>query len=95
MYVFGDWTYIAGVIRLAILGGKSPHGDARNKSYRFGLVDVRVGNHIYGKQIMVVPTMLKFLLFGPFYSKIGLDPSITVVKETMKNIHIHIPSSAC
>ena len=41
-----DWTYIAGVIRLAIIGGKSPHGDARNKSYRFGLVDVRVGNHI-------------------------------------------------
>ena len=37
--------------------------------------------------------MLKFLLFGPFYSKIGLDSSITVVKETKKNIHIHIPSS--
>ena len=39
--------------------------------------------------------MLKLfgLLFGPFYSKIGLDPCIVVVKETKKNIHIHIPSS--
>ena len=55
---------------------------------------MRVGNHIYRKQMVVVPTMLKFvLLFGPFYSKIGLDPCIAVVKETKKNIHIHIPSS--
>ena len=38
--------------------------------------------------------MCKFVLFGPFYSKIGLDPCITVVKETKKNMHIHIPSSA-
>ena len=50
---------------------------------------MRVGNHIYRKQ-MVVPTMLKFVLFGPFYSKIGLDPCITVVKETKKNIYISI-----
>ena len=53
---------------------------------------MRVGNHIYRKQ-MVVPMILKFLLFGPFFSKIGLDPCITVVKETKKNMHIHIPSS--
>ena len=88
-----DYTYIAGVIRLAIIGGSSPHGDAKNRSYRFGFADVRVGNHIYRKQ-MVVPMMLKFFLFGPFYSKIGLDPCITVVRETKKNIHLHIPSSS-
>ena len=29
--------------------------------------------------VMVVSTMCKFVLFGPFYSKIGLDPCITVV----------------
>ena len=50
----------------------------------FGLADVRVGNHIYRKQ-MVVLMMLKLLLFGPFYSKNGLDPCITVVRETKKN----------
>ena len=38
--------------------------------------------------------MCKYVLFGPFYSKIGLDPCITVVRETKKNIHIHIPSSS-
>ena len=54
---------------------------------------MRVGNHIYRKQ-MVVPMILKFLLFGPFFSKIGLDPCITVVRETKKNIHLHIPSSS-
>ena len=43
---------------------------------------------------MVVPMILKFLLFGPFFSKIGLDPCITVVRETKKNIHLHIPSSS-
>ena len=91
--MYMDYTYIAGVIRLAIIGGSSPHGDAKNRSYRFGFADVRVGNHIYRKQ-MVVPMMLKFLLFGPFYSKIGLDPCITVVRETKKNIHLHIPSSS-
>ena len=53
---------------------------------------MRVGNHIYRKQLCI-PTMCKFVLFGPFYSKIGLDPCITVVKETKKNMHIHIPSS--
>ena len=58
----------------------------------FGLANVRVGNHIYREQICI-PTMCKFVQFGPFYSKIGLDPCITVVKETKKNIHIHIPSS--
>ena len=42
---------------------------------------------------MVIPTICKFVLFGPFYSKIGLDRSITVVRETKKNIHIHIASS--
>ena len=59
----------------------------------FGLANVRVGNHIYREQICI-PTMCKFVQFGPFYSKIGLDPCITVVKETKKNIHIHIPSSS-
>ena len=38
--------------------------------------------------------MCKFVLFGPFYSKIGLDPCITVVRETKKNMHLHIPSSS-
>ena len=59
----------------------------------FGLANVRVGNHIYREQICI-PTMCKFVQFGPFYSKIGLNPCITVVKETKKNIHIHIPSSS-
>ena len=93
MSFYMDYTYIAGTIRLAIIGGASPHGDAKNRRYRFGFDDVRVGNHVYRKQ-MVVPMMLKFLLFGPFYSKIGLDPCITVVRETKKNIHLHIPSSS-
>ena len=55
---------------------------------------MRVGNRVCRKQ-MVVPTMCKLVLFGPFYSKIGLDPCITtVVKETKKkNIYIHILSS--
>ena len=53
---------------------------------------MRVGNHIYRKQMYIL-TMCKFVLFGPFYSKIGLNPCITVVKETKKNIHIHFPSS--
>ena len=43
---------------------------------------------------MCIPTMRKFVLFGPFYSKIGLDPSIIVVKEKKKNIHINILSSS-
>ena len=34
--------------------------------------------------------MCKFVLFGSFYSKIGLDTCITAVKETKENIHIHI-----
>ena len=74
---------------LVLIGGKSPHGDARKRSYRFGWGNVRVGNHIYRKQ-MVVPTMCKFVLFGSFYSKIWLDTCITAVKETKKNIYIHI-----
>ena len=93
MTFYMDYTYIAGTIRLAILGGASPHGDAMNRRYRFGFDDVRVGNHVYRKQ-MCIPMMLKFLLFGPFYSKIGLDPCITVVRETNKNMHLHIPSSS-
>ena len=93
MSFYMDYTYIAGTIRLAIIGGASPHGNAKNRRYRFGFDDVRVGNHVYRKQ-MVVPTMLKFLLFGPFYSKIGLDPCITVARETKKNMHLHIPSSS-
>ena len=54
---------------------------------------MRVANHIYKEQICI-PAMCKFICsIGLFYSKIGLDPCITVVKETKKNIHIHIPSS--
>ena len=49
-----------------LLGGASAHGDAKKRSYQFGLlVNVRVWNHIYRKQ-MVVPTMCKLVLFGPF-----------------------------
>ena len=78
---------------MALIGGASPHGDAKKRRYRFGFDDVRVGNHVYRKK-MVDPMMLKFLLFGPFYSKIGLNPCITVVRETKKNMHLHIPSSS-
>ena len=93
MCFYLDYTYIAGTIRTALLVGASPHGDAKKRKYRFGFDDVRVGNHVYRKT-MCIPTMLKFLLFGPFYSKIGLDPCITVVRETNKNMHLHIPSSS-
>ena len=31
--IYLDWKYVAGVIRLTITGGSSPHGDARNRSY--------------------------------------------------------------
>ena len=31
--IYLDWKYVAGVIRLTINGGASPHGDARNRSY--------------------------------------------------------------
>ena len=43
---------------------------------------------------MCIPNMCKYVPFGPFYSKIGLDPCITVVRETKKNMHLHIPSSS-
>ena len=33
--IYMVYTYIAGVIRLAIIGGASLHGAARNRSYRF------------------------------------------------------------
>ena len=34
-----------------LLGGASTHGDAKKRSYQFRLVNVRVWNHIYRKQI--------------------------------------------
>ena len=50
---------------------------------------MRVRNHIYRKQIMVVPIMLKSVLLGSFYSKIGLDLCITVVNERNKEEHAY------
>ena len=70
--IYLDWVYTASVIKLALVDGASSHADARNKSYQFGLVNVRVGNHIY-KKLMVVPTICKFVSFCPFYSKIGIE----------------------
>ena len=74
-----DWVHITFAIRSALLDAPSNHNDARNQSYRFGLEDVIVGTHIYRK-LMVAPIMCKFVLFGPFYFKIGLDCRITMVK---------------
>ena len=74
MSFYMDYTYIAGTIRLAIIGGASPHGDAKNRRYRFGFDDVRVGNHVYTKQIMVVLMMLKFLSLVRFILKLDWIP---------------------
>ena len=87
-----DFIYTASVMKSALIAGPGSKSETRLKQYRFGYDRVQVSNHIHRNR-MVIPTMLKFVLFGPFYSKIGLDWSITVVRETKKNIHMHIGSN--
>ena len=70
--IYLDFIYTASVMKSALIAGSASKRETRLKQYRFGYNSVIVGNHIYRK-LMVIPTMCKFVLFGPFYLKIGLD----------------------
>ena len=77
---FLDWSCVVSMIKLALVASTSSHIDTRRKSNRFVHDDVRVGDQTHMNK-MSIPTMWKFVLFSPFYSKIWLFQSIVIIRE--------------